>query len=277
MLGASMPYLKTSDLEIYYEISGEGEPVILIGGLTSTVLSWQYQQKELEKYYKIILFDNRGSGRTKILTPYKLTMELFAQDVYNLLQGLGLKKAHIVGASMGGMIAQVFAYSYPELCLSLTLCCTHAGFEKAVKADQEVVKIMLNRQGLSEEEGERRALQAVAHPSSFEKRKEIIEFYLQSKLAFPHSAEELSRRGEAINAFDYWNKLPEIKIPTLVMSGAEDRLIPAANAQIMAECIPNSELILIKNSAHLFFIEEFEEFNKSLLNFLGRHSAVDKG
>ena len=272
-----MPYLKTRMLEIYYEISGQGEPIVFIGGLTSTVLSWKYQQKELQKYHQVVLFDNRGSGRTRILRPEKLSMELFANDVHHLLKGLGIKKAHILGASMGGMIAQVFAHSYPECCISLILCCTTCGLETGVKAQPEIVQIMLNRDGITEEEAERRALQAVAHPSSFQKRKELLEFYLQTKLSFPHSAREIARRNEAIRTFDFCNKLQEIKVPTLIMHGAEDRLVPAGNAEILAQRIPNAELILIQNSAHIFFIEKFEEFNMCLLDFMCRHTAVEKG
>lgn len=136
-----MPYLKTRVLELYYEISGQGEPIVFIGGLTSTVLSWKYQQKELQKYHQVVLFDNRGSGRTRILKPQQLSMQLFANDVYDLLKGLGIKKAHILGASMGGMIAQIFAHSYPECCISLILCCTACGLETGVKAQPEIVQI----------------------------------------------------------------------------------------------------------------------------------------
>jgi 3-oxoadipate enol-lactonase len=272
-----MPYLRTRVLELYYEISGQGEPIVFIGGLTSTVLSWKYQQRELQKYHQVVLFDNRGSGRTRILKPQQLSMQLFANDVYDLLKGLGIKKAHILGASMGGMIAQVFAHSYPECCISLILCCTACGLETGVKAQPEIVQIMLNRHGITEEDAERRALQAVAHPSSFQKRKELLEFYLQTKLSFPHPAEEIARRNEAIRDFDFCDKLPEIIVPTLIMHGAEDRLVPVGNAEILAQRIPNAELILIQNSAHIFFIEEFEEFNMCLSDFLRRHTAVDRG
>jgi pimeloyl-ACP methyl ester carboxylesterase len=270
-----MPYLKTGILEIYYEISGQGEPVVLIGGLTSTILTWKYQQKELQKYYQVVLFDNRGSGRTRILKPQKLNMELFASDVHDLLKGLGIKKAHILGASMGGMIAQVFAHSYPECCISLILCCTACSLETGVKAHPEIIQLMLNREGISEEEAERQALQAVAHPSSFQKRKELLEFYLRTKLSFPHSADEIARRNEAIRAFDFCNKLSEITVPTLIMHGADDRLVPAGNAKILAQRIPDAGLILIQNSAHIFFIEEFEEFNRCLLDFMRRHIAIE--
>lgn len=269
-----MPFLKTKDLEIYHKISGQGEPVVLIGGLTSTVVSWKYQQEELEKYYQVILFDNRGSGQTRVLSSPKLSMELFAADLLDLLNGLGIERAHVLGASMGGMIAQLFAYAHPDRCLSLILCCTTCGLESGVPAQPEVVELMLNRHGISEEEGERRALQAVAHPSSFHKRQTLLDFYLQTKLLYPHSVEEIARRNEAIRAFDFRNKLREIKVPTLIMHGADDKLVPPANANLLAQHIPGSELILIKDSAHIFFIEEFEEFNKSLLDFLRRHPAV---
>ncbi len=263
-----MPYLKTKDLDIYYEISGQGEPIVFIGGITSTVLVWKYQQEELQKYYQVILFDNRGSGRTKILKPYKLSMELFAEDVLDLLKGLGIKKAHILGISMGGMIAQAFAHSYPEYCKSLILCCTTWGLETSVKAQPEILQSVVNREGLTEEEAQQRALQVMAHPSSFKNRKEGLEFYTNTKNPFPHSAEEIARRNEAMKAFDFLEKLPEIKVRTLIMHGVEDRLIPVENARIMAQRIPNAELVLIPDSAHIFFIEEFKKFNIHLLDFL---------
>lgn len=262
-------------MELYYEISGQGELIVLIGGLTGIVLSWKYQKNELQKYYRLIIFDNRGSGRTRILKPQSLSMELFASDVHDLLKGLGIKKAHILGVSMGGMIAQVFAHSYHECCISLILCCTACSIENGVKAQPEIVQRMVNRYGITEEEAEKRALQAVAHPSSFQKRKEILEYYLQTKQSFPHSAEEIARRNEAIHIFDFCKRLSEIIVPTLIMHGADDQLVPAGNAEILAQRIPNSELILIRNTAHIFFIEEFEEFNMHILNFMSKHTTED--
>lgn len=265
-----MPYIKTKELEIYYEISGQGEPIVFIGGITSTVLTWKYQQEEMQKYYQVILFDNRGSGLTKINKSQKISIKLFTNDVLDLLNGLGITKAHILGASMGGMIAEAFVHSYPEYCISLILCCTTWGLETYIKAQPEMVQTMLNRGGVTKEEAEKRALQVVAHPSSFEKRKELLEFYLQTKKIFPHSAEEIIRRNEAMYAFNFWSKLPEIKVPTLVIHGAEDRLIPVTNAETMSQRIPKAELILIPNSGHIFFIEEFEKFNMHILDFLCR-------
>ncbi|MEM2959717.1 MAG: alpha/beta hydrolase, partial [Candidatus Jordarchaeaceae archaeon] len=120
-----MPTIKVGDLDIYYEIHGAENkvPLVLIMGLSGDILGWMFQIPEFSKKYRVIAFDNRDAGRTT-KTDVSYTIETCAQDTYNLLVSLGVGKAHILGASMGGMIAQAFAIMHPEMVRSLILACT---------------------------------------------------------------------------------------------------------------------------------------------------------
>ena len=120
-----MPVMKINDFEMYYEIYGEKNetPLVLIMGLGADISGWILQIPDFSKKYKVIAFDNRDVGRTsKTNTSY--TVETFAEDTYHLLNKLGVEKAHVLGISMGGMIAQAFALKYPEKVRSLILCAT---------------------------------------------------------------------------------------------------------------------------------------------------------
>src|SRR6188508_3002278 len=126
-----MPYIdgpRGSGLRLWYEQQGSGEPVVLIGGLSSTIETWGPIADLLAQRYRVIRPDNRGSGRTR-LEPDSgdRSMAAFAGDLLHLLDGLGLARVHLVGASMGGMIVQQFAVTWPERLLSLTIACSHCG------------------------------------------------------------------------------------------------------------------------------------------------------
>lgn len=258
-------------LEIHFHEEGRGEPVVLIGGLTSTVETWGLQIPALVRGgYRVIAPDNRGSGRTKVLQEDRVrTPQRFAADVHALLDALGLARVHLLGASMGGMIAQAFALAHPERLLSLTLACTTCGGPNAVTAAPEVVQALVRGSSPQATEEERRAgLAVVLHPESFEKRAAGVAFYEETKRAWPHSAEEVGLRVLGVAGFDAWARLPEISAPTLVLTGDSDVLIPPENARILAQHIPGARLVVIEEAGHVFFCEQPEATNRALLAFL---------
>ena len=263
-----MPYVTTPSIEIYYEEQGDGEPVVLIGGLTSTVETWGLQRSALAARYRVVLPDNRGSGRTRVPDDDgSRTIPEFAEDVRVLLDGLGLERVHLVGASMGGLIVQAFALRHPERLKSLVLACTTFGGPQAVAADPAVAAKLLDATGDSSDS----SLPVVAHPDSQAKRPEAIRFYLDSKKAQPHSAAEVAARAQAVAAFDAADRVCDIAVPTLVITGKQDILVPAENSRMLAERIPNAELVEIDDAGHIFFCEQAEATNRALLEFLARH------
>lgn len=273
-----MPTLRAENdgaIEIHYEEWGPGagaaETVVLVGGLTSTVETWGQQVPALSPSYRVIAFDNRGSGRTRVVaddgvrSPARL-----AGDVLALLDGLGLERIHLVGASMGGMIVQELALTHPERLRSLVIACSTCGGPHAFRASDAVMQKMLRGAGGESAE----TLDVVAQPAFFEARRERLDFYLESKRRWPHPPEEIARRAAGIAAFDTWERLPELSVPTLVICGTDDVLVPPENSRLLAERIPGAELVEIEDTAHIFFIEEPEATNRALLAFLGRHAGA---
>jgi len=119
-----MPKVKVDDIQIYYEVRGEGFPLVMIQGLSDNLDCWDPRLvEELSRKYKLVMFDNRGAGRTDI-SYREYTMKLFADDTAGLMDALGISKAHVLGLSMGGMIAQELVLNYPEKVAKLVLCST---------------------------------------------------------------------------------------------------------------------------------------------------------
>lgn len=273
-----MPYLESrraGESRIYYTEEGEGQTVILIGGLSSTVETWGRLAELLAEHYRVIRPDNRGSGRTTVSPDSgDRSIETFAADVLRLLDGLGLEKVHLVGASMGGMIVQQFAVTHPERLASLTVACSHCGGEAAVSAPDEVVQKLL---GAAEGTAEalRRSLEAVAHPDSFAERPEVLEYYQWTKQEWPHPPPEIQRRMEAISAFDVADAIRRIEVPTLVITGAKDVLVPVENSRRIAERIPGARLALVEGGGHIFFLEQPEAVVRELhAHFMAASDAV---
>lgn len=258
-------------IEIHYEESGPaggGEAVVLVGGLTSTVETWGLQVPALADRYRVVTFDNRGSGRTRVQdddgvrSPARL-----AGDVLALLDGLALERVHLVGASMGGMIVQEVALAHPERLRSLVIACSAFGGPHSVRASDAVMQKMLRGSGGESTE----TLDVVAQPAFFEARRARLDFYLESKRHWPHAPEEITRRAAGIAGFDTWERLPGLSVPTLVLCGADDVLVPPENSRRLAARIPGAELVVIEDTAHIFFIEEPEATNRALLAFLAKH------
>lgn len=245
-----MTVMKINDFEMYYEVHGEENevPLVLIMGLGSDARLWVLQIPEFSKNYKVIAFDNRDAGRTsKTDTGY--TIETMAQDTYNLLNKLGVEKSHILGFSMGGMIAQSFALKHPEKVRSLILCSTTSRGPKGLgvmKMWNELIET-ITRQA----------------------KNPIVEqlakyFYLQLP-------KEFYRQCEAVEKFDMTDRLKEIKAPTLVLAGDRDNVVPIWSAKEIASKIPNAEFKVVWGSGHAIFLEKWWTFNKAVLDFLEKH------
>ena len=270
-----MPFLKCdeTELEIYYEEEGEGETLIMVGGFTATVEVWGRLRPLLSQKYRLIMADNRGSGRTKILnedgirTPAKLSL-----DVLGLVDGLNIDKFHIFGGSMGGMICQEFAVKYPKRLKSLIIACSQFGGKDAIKANPGVRETRA-KGGIptATPEERRAALETLFHPNTIDNRSEVVKFYDDNKRKFPHSKEELERRTRGMDACDVSEEIRNLKIPTLVICGSNDVLVPTENSSLIADRIPDSELSIIEKSGHHFYSEQPELSSKIILEFLSKY------
>jgi len=145
-----------------------------------------------------------------------------------------------------------------------------------VSASQEVLRAMVEGSAAeADPAARRRSEEVLIHPETREKRPERLAFYLETKERHPHSAEELARRAAGIARFDVRDALPSLRVPTLVMAGTHDALIPSENARRIAERIPGAELVLVPDGGHIFFVEQAEAFDRHLLDFWRRHPLGD--
>ena len=268
-----MSTAKVGDINIYYEIHGKGEPLVLIYGYAGHSGLWFRQIPILSKKYRVIAFDNRGVGRSD--KPYiPCTMGMMAGDIAGLLDMIGIDTAHIFGISMGGMIAQHFALNYPQRVISLILGCTYCGGVHSIQPKPESIAALFDfecMKKMTPEEIVRQAIPFCFSQEFIEKNPDIVDKRVAKQLEYPTPSHGATRQAEAIMGHDTYERLPEIKLPTLVIAGDNDRLIPVENSRILASRIPEAELVIIKGAGHEFFIEDAEEANKIVLSFLGRH------
>jgi 3-oxoadipate enol-lactonase len=267
-----MPMAKVGDTNIYYQIHGKGEPLVLIYGYNGHSGLWFQQIPILSKKYRVIAFDNRGVGRSdKPDIPY--TMAMMAGDIAGLIDIIDIDAAHIFGISMGGMIAQHFALNYPQRVISLILGCTFCGGVHSTQPEPESLAALFDFERLnkSPEEFVRQAIPFFFSQKFIEKNPDIVDKRVAKQLEYPAPPHGATRQAEAILGHDTYERLPKIKLPTLVIAGDNDRLVPVENSRVLASKIPGAELAILKVVGHEFFIEAAEEVNKIILDFLGRH------
>jgi 3-oxoadipate enol-lactonase len=260
-------------IEIYYEEEGRGIPLVMIGGLTATVEVWGELRKLLAAKNRLIMPDNRGSGRTRVpqddedRTPQRL-----AGDVRALTDGLKLERFHLMGGSFGGTIVQEFALAHPERLRSLIIACSHFGGKDRVKPPAGLREIRVRGAAPNATEQERQAaLETLFHPETIRLRPEVVRKYDEDKRRFPHSKEELARRDKGIATFDTSERLRHLKVPTLVIHGSQDVLVPTENASLLAKRIPGAELVIIQGAGHHFYSEQPASSARAILDFLSKH------
>lgn len=272
-----MPTVKVGDINIYYESQGDGEPLLLISGYSQYSAHWDPLPPLFSQEYRVIVFDNRGTGRSdKPDMPY--TMKMMADDAGGLLDAIGVDLAHVFGISMGGMIAQEFALNHPKKLRSLILGCTQYGGTKMILPTQEAITFLTSpaMAQLSVEERARQVPPWLWTQEFIDKNPEAVELFVAVTCKYPTPIHGYVRQAQAIAAHDTYNRLPQITAPTLVIAGDADRLIPAENSRLLASRIPNAELVILENAGHGFFIDAWEEATKVMLDFLRRHSKGKK-
>jgi pimeloyl-ACP methyl ester carboxylesterase len=270
-----MPTVKANDINIYYEIHGEGEPLLMIMGLNNYSGHWTATLPPFAKEYRAIIFDNRGTGRTdKPETPY--TMKMMAADAKGLLDAIGIPKANVFGVSMGGMIAQEFALTYPDAVLNLILGCTSCGRQHGVPPTAESMAFLANpeRAKLSVEQRARDTAPWLWTQDYVDKHPEAVDRYVAVTLKYPTPLHGLNGQMLAVAGADTYERLPRIKVPTLVITGDSDRLIPPENSKIIVSRIPGAELVILPNAGHGF--TESPDAVKAMLDFLKRHPGGRK-
>lgn len=262
-----MPWKKIKGLDLYYEIHGMGFPLVLIRGLGSNADHWYDQIPAFSPYFSVVIFDNRGLGRSsKPEGPISILQ--MAEDTIGLLDELKIPKAHVLGISMGGMIAQEMALHFPTRIAGLILGCTHCGGIKAIRPAEEILRLFYKYLNANSPAFDLDILKCFFADQTIRHSPQVFQRYQQVSSKFPPSKDILFEQVRAVMNHDTWERLPSIQNPTLILSGAEDVLVPPENSQILAERIPQAKLKIIEGGGHQFLIEKPAAFNKEVLDFL---------
>jgi 3-oxoadipate enol-lactonase len=260
-------------IDIYFEERGAGAAAVLLGGIASTAETWGLQVDALARHFRVITPDNRGSGRTKIHDDDGVrNPPQMADDVFALVDALGIDRFHLVGWSMGSAIAQAYAVSYPRRLRSLTLLSATPGGSHGMPGAPDVARAIFvgSVPGASEDDVAALAA-AMMHGDTLEQNHSASEYFTATRRAHPHAPEELQRRVAGIVNFTVWDQLAELRVPTLIATGAGDRLMPPENSERLAQQIPGAELQLVERGGHVFFVEQPDVVNAMLIDFLQRH------
>jgi len=263
-----MPQIKLNDTPFYYEIYGKGEPLLLISGLGSDSSSWSLVAKDLSLFFQVIVFDNRGSGRSGVVSG-ECNAAAMAQDAIKLLDFLKIENAHILGHSLGGYIAQELAIDYPGRVNKLVLVSTAPVSSSRNNALFENMYNQLKREGCSAAWVKEWVIwlfsPRVAGNTPF------IEQFIRKVLDCPYAqkADGFKMQVEAIASFDARDKISSIKAKTLILEGESDILITPQEVEILAQNIPGSALRLLAGVGHCIHIENPGLFVKTVSEFLG--------
>ena len=274
-----MAIAKVNDVDLYYEDQGRGDPLLCIMGLAADSTAWLLQVPAFAEHYRTIIFDNRGVGRSaKPGGPYSIHQ--MADDAAGLLDTLGIDRAHVLGVSMGGMIAQELVLRHPERVRGLILACTYPEPDAEVEKRREFTLTQLG--GSITAEGELKIdLSAIDPLALFQHLLPLVfsEEFIQTDLMklmqlfggalqYGFSMEAILAQAEAVMTHKATDRLHQIKSQTLVLTGDADRLISPANSDVIAKNIPGAKLVKIKGGSHGFNVEMPEAFNREVLSFL---------
>ncbi len=267
-----MPKVRVNDIEMNYAVHGQGEPLVLIMGLTGNLEGWRPLLPAFAQEYRTVIFDNRGAGLTdKPADPY--SMPMMADDTAGLMETLGIDAAYVYGISMGGMIAQELTLRHPEKVSALVLGCTTPGGPNSLPTPRKTIEEMSSIPNVSIEEGLEIVMrwlyteEFVAANGQQLREKTLNTFDLR----MPRHA--VVGQMRAIASHNTYDRLSEIKVPTLVIAGGNDELIPSENSPILAQRIPGAELVMYPKARHGYLHEVAAEATAAVLDFLRRQQV----
>jgi proline-specific peptidase len=277
-----MPFAETNGIKLHYEIHGEqnDEPLILVSGWTLKKEMWLAQVPAFEKQYKVITFDNRGSGKSD--RPDKhYTMEMFAEDLAGLMDALKIEKAHMMGYALGGMILQKFALRYPDRVKKLVLLNTVAAFpdDEGVENVKNLNIKALDFQQNAPKKYFMRSAKMAFHRSFIKELQAnpdkrfhdlwTVEDITKHYNIDPQTPQDVENQGDAMLGFNILDDISDIENETLIIAASHNRLHPKAAMEAMHERIPNSKLEIIKKAGDSDYLSRAPEINNLVLEFLG--------
>ena len=251
-------------MRIAWESRGDGPPVLLIHGLGYARWGWEPVADRLAERFRVLLFDNRGIGESEV-PPGPYTAAAMAEDAAQVLDEAEAERAHVVGTSLGGMVAQELALAHPERVDRLVLACTTPGGAGAFPLPQRTLALMAEAASLAPEVALRRFVEnALADDAS----EELVGRIYAHRLASPPDPAGWQAQAAAGAGFDALDRIGGIGAPTLILHGTEDGVVDSRNAALLAERIPDARVRLFEGCGHLFFWEEPDGFVAAVEEFL---------
>ena len=277
-------FAEVNGINLCYDIYGNGYPVILLHGFSDRKEHWRAQVGDLSKHFKIIRLDNRGAGKSD-RPDGEYSMEVYASDVAGLMECLEIKKAHIIGHSMGGMIAQNFAILYPNRLNKLILLNTLPGLKPPGEPLEDFITIQMKSAITGQDailKDPDNAFVDGAKPSYSRKfwklmkenpKKKFhgiwsVEDLIDEKINYGPTAIDLSNQTHALSTHNTYERLHEIESEVLIISAEKDKSCPKSMGEKMHELIPKSKFIVIEGAAHQDILERAPEINKFIIEFL---------
>jgi pimeloyl-ACP methyl ester carboxylesterase len=259
-----MAFAVSRGTRIYWESYGQGEPVLMIMGLSFPMEMWGSVLPAISEKYRAIVFDNRGVGRSDVPRgPYRISG--MARDALAVMDAAGVQSAHVMGASMGGMIAQELALRHPMRVKSLLLGCTSCGGFRARPPNLRRVPVFRKWRSMTNEERARAVI-----PMLYAKGtpKDVIEEDLRLRLIRYPTMRGVIYQAMGIPFWSSYRRLKRIQVPTLVVHGDQDHVLPLINGKRVAKRIPGAKLVVIPNAGHMMMSDQPELTRKTILEFL---------
>ena len=268
-----MPFADANGQRLFYLEQGEGEPLLLITGLGGDHLSWGEQLGPYAEHYRTIAFDNRDSGQSSE-APEAYEVVDMARDALGLADALGLERFHLMGLSLGGAIAQELTLAAPERVRTLILAMSWSGDGHWGRVRGRLMANAAMR--TPREEHIEQILLACLSEEAFEDP-ERVAYFRNMVLENPHpqNLEAFARQAQAVGGHDARDRLGRIEIPTQVIGAERDLMIPVWKARELAALIPGAHLTVIPRATHAVNMEQAEEFNRIVLEFLAEAAGAE--
>lgn len=260
--------LRLPDAEIVFELHGSGDPLVLIPGFASGAWSWAWQVNELSVHSRVVTFDPRGVGRSKISEGGEVSIAKIAEDVSEILDAVGAEKANIAGISFGGFVAQEFALRYPTRLRKLVLASTSFGGPNHVLPAAETLAAMASTSGLNSADRIRQNITAAFTPEFRREHADEVDRFCQLREENPVPVDVYLQQLRSAMTFNAESRVGEIRAETLVITGEDDTVVPPQNSRNLAASFPRAELAVIENAGHMAFVEKADAFNRIVTEFL---------
>ena len=265
-------FVEVNGLKFHVQRIGQGTPLVMIMGLGAPGEKWRHNYELLSKYFECIVIDNRGAGESDKPEVPAYTTDEMSDDVIGIMEALNIEKAHVIGVSMGGAIAQLVALKRPEKVIGLVLTSTFASvspsFHKALSVlcalKDDVDPALLKELNLWMTNGQ---YTQIHHPEKIAKSIEEDASY-----PYPMPVYAYKAQAEACKTHHTTDRLHELKMPVLIASGAKDLFMNIEKTMEMVHGIPHAEFYLSPEGGHIHQWEYADVYDSLVLGFLLKHN-----